>query len=185
MKTFLVAFVLSTLSAVFALSGLPFQALAAGQTYQFLKSNNHVNWTAIGTPGFLRINGSGGAAEGKIDVTDSKASGSLSVKLADYTTGLDLRDHHMKEKFLETNKFPTATLLINAQAFTPGKESTISGDLTIKGATKPVKVAFTLSGKSLSAKFKLSIKDYPAIGVPSHLGVTVADEVGVTVDASL
>jgi len=158
-------------------------ALAA--PYQFTKANNHVNWTAVGTPGFLRINGAGGAAEGKLEAADGKVSGELTVQLADYTTGLDLRDHHMKEKYLDVAKYPAAKLVLASQPYAEGKESTISGDLTIKDVTKAVKITFTATGKNVQAKFKINIKDYPSIGVPAHLGITVADEVEVLVDAKL
>lgn len=158
---------------------------AFADTYSFSKSNNKVEWTAIGSPGFLRINGTGGAAEGSLETKDGKVSGTLTCALDTYKTGVELRDKHLQEKYLETAKYPTAKLVLKDQPYTDGKESTATADLTVKDVTKPVKITFTVSGKKVNAKFKLAIKDYPSIGVPSYLGVTVADEVEVSVDASL
>jgi len=157
----------------------------AAESYDFTASNNKVTFTAIGKPGFLRINGAGVAAEGKLLAEGGKVSGDLTVKLADLVTGIELRDRHLKEKYLQVDKYPTAKLTLKDVAYVQAKPGVADGVLTIKDQAKPVKVDFTLAGKDLVAKIKLSIKDYPAIGVPSYLGVTVADEVEVSIHASL
>lgn len=162
-----------------------FSTASLADTYTFTKTNNRVAWVAVGTPGFLRINGVGGASEGTLTTAAGRVSGDLTVSLDSYRTGVELRDKHMKEKYLEVAKFPTAKLSLTDQPLTEGKESSADALLTIKGVTKPVKLTYTLTGKALTAKFKINIKDYPSLGVPSHLGVTVADEVEVKVDATL
>ena len=167
------------LALIFAL----FAANAGATTYGFTKSNNKVTWVAIGTPGFLRINGEGGAAEGQLNADAGKVSGALEVALDDYKTGIALRDEHMKKKYLETSKYPKAKLVFKEQPYKEG-EGNLIGELTIKDTTKPVKVFFNVSGKKVHATLKVNLKDYPSVGVPCHLGITVADEVEVRVDAT-
>lgn len=153
--------------------------------YVFGKSNdNKVEFKASGNPGFLRITGSGGYLEGKVsgDVKGFKAD--LSVDLNNFTTGIDLRDQHMKNKYLETDKYPKAKLVIeNLTGFKEAEEFRWLGKLTIKGNTKPVNGMATVKGNNLTAQFKLSIADYPEIGIPSWLGVTMAESVEVSVSA--
>jgi polyisoprenoid-binding protein YceI len=169
-----VVFILSLLSAV-----------AFADTYTFQKGNNKVDWTAVGTPGFLRINGEGGYAVGVLNAVGGKVSGTLAVPLDAYKTGIALRDEHLKKKYMETGKYPEAKMVIKDQPYVEGKEGILMADLTLKDTTKPVKVYFTVTGKKVAARFKVSIKDFPSIGVPSHLGVTMADEVEVKVDGTL
>ena len=52
-----------------------------------------------------------------------------------------------------------------------------TGKLTLKGETKPVSGTGSLKGDTITANFKISLSDYPAIGVPSWLGVTVEKDV--------
>jgi polyisoprenoid-binding protein YceI len=151
---------------------------------EFTKSNNTVSWHAVGTPGFLRIDGKGGAAEGVLNTAISKVSGVLTVALSDYKTGISLRDEHMKSKYLDVGKYPTAKLEIKDQPYAEGVEGKMAGVLTLKDVSKPVTISFKVTGKKVSANFKINIRDYPSIGVPVYLGVTVADEVEITVDAT-
>jgi hypothetical protein len=59
------------------------------------------------------------------------------------------------------------------------------GKLTLKGVTKPVTGKASYTGGKLKAFFTVNIKDFPSIGVPSHLGVTVANTVDVEVMADV
>ncbi len=143
------------------------------------------NWQAVGNPGFLRINGEGASVAG--DLTKDAAGkyqGVFKVKLADYTTGMALRDQHMKDKYLDVAKFPFATLKLDAVAVSEAEFPWV-GTLEIKGETRPVKGTATFKAGKLNATFAVELKDYPAIGVPSHLGVTVADKVNVVVEGEL
>jgi polyisoprenoid-binding protein YceI len=142
-------------------------------------------WQAVGTPGFLRINGEGGTVNGDVvKGPDGKVTGVFKVKLSDYKTGMDLRDTHMKDKYLEVAKFPYATLKLESVAPTEA-EFAWTGTLELKGETKPVKGTATVKEGKLSASFAITIKDYPSIGVPAHLGVTVADKVTVVVEGEV
>ena len=124
--------------------------------------------------------GKGGVVNCNIDEKDGMASGSCTVKLGDFTTGLDLRDDHMTNKYLEVAKYPEAKLVLKPWKvqITPAP---FEGMLTIKGDTKPVKGLAQVDGGKLNAGFTLSLKDYPSIGVPSFKGLAVQDAVEVSV----
>src|SRR5262245_62020670 len=65
---------------------------------------------AVGRPSMLKITGKGPGPKGEIKAEGSKVTGSFSVDLNAVTTGISMRDHHMKEKYLQTDKFPNAEL---------------------------------------------------------------------------
>lgn len=134
-----------------------------------------VAFSCKAVPGFLTIDGKGGHVDGTVD---DKGAGRLTVKLADFDTGLELRNDHMKNKYLEVAKFPEASLVV--KTFT-GSE--FDGDLTLKGQTKPVHGVAKIEGGKLRAGFTLKLSDYPAIGVPTFKGVGVQDEVAISVEA--
>src|SRR5262245_17940595 len=75
-------------------------------------SKGTVEFEAIGRPSALKIHGKGEAPKGKLTVKDSQVSGQVSFRLDSLQTGIALRDKHMKEKYLESEKFPEATLQI-------------------------------------------------------------------------
>lgn len=136
---------------------------------------NEVTFTAIGKPSALRILGT---CTGKLLKKDKfKATSGMSgieisaeVVLDTCDTGIELRNRHMKEKYLETAKFPKAEL----SGFLMDGSTDFNGRLTVHGKTVEVK------GEHFdgSLRFKTRISDH-GIGVPSFLGVTVADEVHI------
>ena len=147
------------------------------------KDSNIVSWTAVGNPGFLRINGEGGHVEGVLQDDGKMASGVLYVQLDSFSTGMDLRNEHMKKKYLETEKYPKATLQIDQLVYLPG-EFDWKGKLDLHGKIVEVKGKAVVSpagtGKSVVATFQVLLSDF-AIAVPSYLGVTMAEKVDVSV----
>ena len=148
-------------------------------------------FVATGSPGFLRITGEGGKVSGLSTVSQdgTRVSGDFAVDLTALVTGISLRDKHMKEKYLETQFHPKALLKLSDVAIpaigeSPGEVS-FKGDLTLKGVTRPVSGRGSLrrvDGKLLvAAEFPVTISEYP-IGVPSWLGVTVAETVHISVE---
>lgn len=162
-------------------------ALADTSVWKVRKGESPVTFLATGKPGFLKIRGEGAHLTGKARIKGGKLSGIFDVDLSDLETGINLRDEHMQEKYLETEKFPKARLVLEPLPIDPKKgadEQPFKGKLTLKGVKKPVKGTFSLEfvdAKTAKgeAKFDLSIEDYP-IGVPTHLGITMAEKVEVT-----
>ncbi len=146
-------------------------------------SDAHVTFQASGPAG-LKIEGS----TPDLNVSDEGATLAIDVPLANLATGIALRDHHMKEKYLEVPKYPSATLLIARSALKlppPGAtvELDVPGTLKLHGQSHPVTVHYDAKGEttafSAHGKFRLNMGDY-GITVPTYLGVTVKPEVDVT-----
>lgn len=143
-----------------------------------------VTFLAVGSPGFLRINGEEGHLSGKVQEEDSGlVNGEFVVNLEDFKTGMSLRDRHMKEKYLLTGKHPTARLVLNKVKTSKGKFPW-KGLLTLKGKEGPVEGQATIAEKAgareITAVFDITLSDF-GIGVPSYLGITVAEKVTITV----
>jgi len=147
----------------------------------------NVSFTALG-PGGLRIVGK------TADLTVQEAEGELTIRvqLAGLETGIALRDKHLKEKYLEVQKYPEAELKVARSALrVPEADGSVQGDAT--GTLR-------LHGKSKSEPFHYQVKragsDYQVVGalhlnvrdfditVPSYLGVTVKPDVTVDVTFS-
>lgn len=152
------------------------------------------NFVAIGNPTAIRIRGTMEKPKGRILADASGLSGAITVAVASFDTGISLRNQHMKEKYLEASKHPEVTFtptridsldgILKDPAFT-GKGLAVEGRMKIHGVEKPVKgqAAITRKGDSVTGTFqlKLNIRDFE-IDVPTFAGVTVANEVEVTVD---
>jgi polyisoprenoid-binding protein YceI len=144
----------------------------------------------------FKATGPGGLSfEGKSSSANLKESGNsvvVSVKLDTLVTGIDLRDRHMKEKYLETGKYPTAILEVEKPKLQlpSGKavSATVDGKLTLHGVTRPVKVNYHADGDSKQAKvegtMRINMNEFK-IEVPSYLGVTVKPNVDITVNLAV
>ena len=61
-----------------------------------------------------------------------------------------------------------------------------SGALSLKGQEKPIDGGLAkLEQKKFTASFTIKLKDYPEIGVPKYLGITMANDIEVVVEGSL
>ena len=174
--------------------------LAAGLTIQAAvldPAKGKTEFLAVGRPAALRINGKGDGPTGqftlKKDAQDFLLSGEASVNLETFDTGIAMRDRHMKETYLETGKFKTATLSF--------KDARIPGDKIEKGGTVNVAATLALHGQqsavevemtlapgadqiNTTAKFKVNLAAY-GVDVPKYAGITVANEVTVTTQTEI
>lgn len=126
--------------------------------------------------------------EGKTEEVTLKDDGKtvvISVPLATLKTGIDLRDRHMREKYLEVEKFPHAVLEVLWSAIQLPEEGktttqTVPGKMTLHGKTKDVSVTYTLKrtgdAYEASGKLPLNLKDFDII-LPNYLGVTVKPDI--------
>jgi polyisoprenoid-binding protein YceI len=169
------------------------QSTSAPKKFKVDSSKSPVTFDAVGKPGFLRIKGTGAKLSGEAVVEKETLSGVFTVALQPLTTDNSMRDGHMHEKYLDSKKFPEATLTVTNVKIGDGSTK-YSGDFTgmlkIKDNSKEVsgKINLSFAGMAASgdATFEISIEDYPSIGVPSWLGVTVAKTVtlGVKIEAT-
>lgn len=132
------------------------------------------------------ITGSAGAAAGA-----DPLSGSFAVDLATLDTGIALRNTHLRDKYLETDRgegFAHARLtdirLADIDAADPNGRGTFTGRLHLHGVTQevggPVEIRRRGSGVQVSARFPVELPRF-AIAKPRFLGVGVRDEVTVHV----
>jgi len=138
-----------------------------------------VTFTALG-PGGLRIEGKGS----DVDVKEHGDTVAVSVSLGKLTTGIALRDRHMREKYLETAKYPKAVFAVDKSRIKAPFDGNVEGTLSLHGVTRPLTVHYTAKGAAnkvhVTGSAQLNIKDY-RIEVPSYLGVTVKPNVTVSI----
>jgi len=143
-----------------------------------------VSFHASGPAG-MRIDGT----TNDLDVDDRGASVVIRVPLRNLSTGISLRDHHMRDKYLQVGSFPNAELTVDRSAIHfPNGDGTSSGDaagsMSIHGHSKNVNFHYTMarSGGQLrvAGTTSVDIRDY-GIDVPSYLGITVKPNVDVEV----
>jgi polyisoprenoid-binding protein YceI len=144
---------------------------------KFSGSGGEVQFTAVGPAG-LKIVGT----TKDVTVKDDGTNVVIVVPLANVDTGIALRNKHMKEKYLETDKYPNAELTVARGSVKEGSGSA-QGTMKIHGQSKPV--SFNYTAKKTGTSFAvdgtmhLNIKEF-GIEVPSYLGVTVKPEVDVS-----
>jgi len=90
-----------------------------------------------------------------VDPTDIKGSakGRFEVDLATLKTGISLRDQHMREKYLEVDKYPKAIFDLtgvaeagsNALEDKKNIDLTLTGNFTIHGVTKSISIPATIT----------------------------------------
>jgi polyisoprenoid-binding protein YceI len=139
-------------------------------------SGGEVSFTATGPAG-LKIVGT----TSQVAVKEDGANVVISVPLSAIDTGIALRNKHMKEKYLETDKYPNAELTVARSAVKEGSGSA-QGTMKLHGQSKPVSFNYNAKkageGFAVDGTVHLNMKEF-GIEVPSYLGVTVKPEVDV------
>jgi polyisoprenoid-binding protein YceI len=153
-----------------------------------------VEFLAVGRPSMLKIHGIGSAPTGQFQIEGNKLVGSTSFDLSSLETGISLRDKHMKDKYLETERFPKATLTLDGVSLPPNaklpgsfmlEKIPFSGKLDLHGVKRTVEGLASIQGSgattTVKAEFSLKIKDF-SIAEPGFAGITMADEVTILVE---
>lgn len=150
-----------------------------------------IQFTAIGNPGFLKIKGKSKDTfpKGILKWSDQGLSGEFQFSLEGLKTGIELRDEHMKEKYLEIKKFPMAILDLDPMKIDPEKldeshDGNFQGNLSLHGVSKKVsgKYKYDSNEKKIAAEFEIKVSDF-GIEIPSYLGITVGEKVNILVTA--
>jgi len=163
-----------------ALPGVVWAAMQANQA--------KVSFSCSG-PGGLRIEGTGN----ELSAADKGDALTITVPLAKISTGIGIRDTHMHGKYLESQKFPTAELVVPRSGLKfPADGSSVDasapGTMTIHGKSKPVTFHYkaTRKGKAyeVHGDVKVDMRDY-GIETPTYLGITVKPPVDIAVSFQL
>lgn len=116
----------------------------------------------------------------------------ININVDSLDTGVGLRNKEMRERYLETAKFGTATFksvsVTGPASIAPNAPADINvtGDLTLHGVTKRMTIAVRIvllpDGRiHATTGFKIHMPDF-GISVPHNVLVTVNDEVPVRLD---
>ncbi|MCR9204131.1 MAG: YceI family protein [Halobacteriovoraceae bacterium] len=145
-----------------------------------LKPKGNVEFVAKGFPTFITIQGKGGELSGEMNLHGDKVEkATFVVPLGTFKTGMDLRDEHMHDKYLESKKYPKAILYLDS--FDLKDEGEVSGKLKLHNNEKNVQVKYTRVSSNplkIEAEFKIILGDY-GIEIPSFQGITVAKEIQI------
>jgi polyisoprenoid-binding protein YceI len=151
----------------------------------FKVGTGNVEFKAKGFPTFITITGKSNSVAGTLDFNPEtkKASGSFNLPLATLKTGMDLRDEHMTEKYLEVKKFPNATLTL--KPFTLKEEGEAMGTLKLHDVEKEVTIKYTSNTSDdaikVNTEFDIVLSQFN-IDIPSFQGITVAKDIKLKVD---
>lgn len=145
------------------------------------------NATAIG----LKFQGTGEGPEGEV-IVDKSVQGTLKFKMETLDTKINMRNQHMKEKYLETAKYPYSELKIeDVTGFVldkPEGSFPFKGTITVHNVAKPVAgmVHVVKAGDALKikAEFDTKISNF-SIPLPAYAGVALKDDVKVVVETQL
>lgn len=151
-----------------------------GASYKIGAGN--VEFMAKGFPTFITISGKSQKVMGDLIIKDGKASGVFKLPLNTLKTGMDLRDEHMINKYLEAPKYPEATLTLDS--FELKDSGTTKGKLKLHNVEKEIEINYEASKSDSSLKvetdFSLVLGDYN-IEIPSFQGITVAKDIKLKV----
>lgn len=135
-------------------------------------------FNATGSPGFLDIEG----VSNTVTVADDGTNLTFTVPMKTVTTGIELRDEHMNDEYVQVATYPNAVLSLARAGVTwpaaAGQKSSgkVAGDFNIHGKSQPVTVSYTAvktaHGFRVSAGFDFDT-DKASISIPSYLGVTI------------
>ena len=155
--------------------------------------SGQVQFKTIGRPSALKIVGKGPAPKGQLNIDQNgNIKGQFDFELATLDTGIGLRDRHMKNKYLEVGKFPKAAITIQEMKFPnellakDGQKDAIpfKGMIKIRGIEKECNglAKLTKANGVLTAEANLNVKvkDFN-IDIPSFAGITMADNVDISV----
>jgi polyisoprenoid-binding protein YceI len=172
--------------------GSPTAQVAAG-TYQVDANHTQVTWT-VNHMGFSMLSGQFGASGGSITVDPANpAATKLDVSFdvnALSTTSAPFATHLKSKDFFDAAQFPTARFVATAVQMQGGR-GTVTGNLTIKGVTKPVTLQAEFVGAGANPMNKKVNFGFRATGSinRSDFGVgayapVVSDKVDLTINAA-
>jgi len=149
-----------------------------------------VEFEAIGRPSMIKIKGQGAGVSSSLEIANNKLNGEIKFNLKSLKTGIDLRDEHMLNKYLQVGQFPEAKLTLSSFPLPQNwslknpivNQAPFKAKLTLHGIEREILGLYSIESADLAAKasFEIKITDYN-IELPSYLGVKVTDLVKVKV----
>ena len=181
------------IAAAPAMPGAPTTRVAAG-TYQVDPAHTQVTWE-VNHMGFSMLQGQFGASGGSITIDPAKPAQTkvdVTFPIADLSVTSSQFATHLKSKdFFDVAANPNARFVSTAVTPRGANRATMTGNLTIKGITKPVTLDVTFVGAGANPMTKKLNFGFRAMGTIKRsdfgLGMAVpivSDEVKLTVNAA-
>ncbi len=130
-----------------------------------------------------------------VDADDvSKSTAKVEIQTASIDTGNQMRDDHVRNSdFLEVETYPTITFVSTKAERVDDENFKLTGDLTVKGVTKPVTVDLELTGAAddpwgnfrlgFEGKAQINRNDFGvSFNMPLADGMVVSDKVKLEFD---
>lgn len=152
--------------------------------------NSQIDFVAKGNPSFIKATGELKINEAKLMLKEDIIAGEIKVDLTKLDSGIELRDSHLKEKYLHTEKYPHAVLKVKDLKLMEGKtfEGKFKAKLLFHGIEKEIEVSGKLMRKDkqveVMGEFDLKLTDY-SVELPSFQGITAADIVKIKVNTKI
>jgi polyisoprenoid-binding protein YceI len=138
-----------------------------------------------------RIDGYVVLQEGTLGGEDTSGGGELyfEVDLASLDTGIGLRNRHMRENYLETERFPFASYSAEIERVRRDPQRgwvvTASGTFRVHGVDRPTRVRCPVSptgrGYRVTCEFQVSLPEHD-IEIPSLMFMKISEVVELKVD---
>lgn len=159
---------------------------AHANTYRMSPEKGQVTFLAKGKPALILIKGEGEGISSTLMESNGSLKGEIHFNLASLKTGIELRDKHLKDKYLEVEKYPVARLTIEELKLPNNLSDPFEFNLPLQlhGITKNISGNIQLEGEGypqkLVADFKIKLSLFQ-IDIPSFKGLTVAEDVQINV----
>lgn len=166
---------------LFSFSQLCFADVKAkASDYGFI--NGTVEFFAKGKPSGLKIHGTSKKLAGTVTIKNLEVTGSFSIPMADFSSGMSLRDSHMKDKIFKVSEYPEAKLTLKPFVAKFKEVNQFSATLNFQGIEKEIKGEVKLDQIEnkllIDSKFNLQLT-YFNIKPPEFAGMKILDDVQV------
>ncbi len=163
----------------------------SAQTYNLDPLHTTIDFK-VKNMGFMHVTGAFEKFKGVVDIDQSDISKSkvaVSIETASINTGINMRNKHLRSPdFFDAAKYPVMTF-VSTKIETGTEKNTlhVTGNLTIKGVTKPVTLLVE-GPKNLQGDLK---QGYSATATVNRQdfgvswGAVIADEVFITINTEL
>jgi polyisoprenoid-binding protein YceI len=164
---------------------------AISQTFSLNPANTTIQFR-VKNMGIMNVKGSFEKFTGTVDMDEAdiaKSRVDVSIETASISTGIDKRDNHLRSAdFFDSVKYPTMKFAVTGIEKAGLDKLLLTGNLTIKGVTKPVVLTVVAQAKesrndfvrAASATATINRQDF---GV--SYGAVVGDEVFITITTQL
>ncbi len=139
-----------------------------------------VTFTATGPAGLSIV-----GTTSDLSVADTDADFTVTVPLKNLDTKIELRNKHMREKYLETDKFPNAELKVaKSELSQRNGTAKANGTLTLHGKSQKAQFSYTAkpdgAKTNITGTVHVNMKDYD-ITQPGYAGISVKPDVDIAV----